>query len=268
MITGLAAGTAEYIGIDPVWVRAVLVVLAVMTGGLVIIGYFVLSIFIPEDRGIPGQAPPGGAEVLSRTAGMFLGLALVVFGLLWLLATLDLNIDLNIDLDIDWVLVLAGALVAVGGLLVLSGGSFMRGPLIAFGVLLVLFLGPLDNFGFPDNGGAFGDRTERVGSIGALDDNYAHAFGSLTIDLRSLELPNGTTAVTVNSAFGEARVLVPQDAAVRVEANGAFGSVEALGEESNGLGFQQQVSTAGYDNAPRRLLIDVNSAFGSVEVRR
>jgi phage shock protein PspC (stress-responsive transcriptional regulator) len=266
MLTGLAAGAADYMGIDAVWVRAGLVVLAVMTGGIAIIGYFVLAIFVPEESGTPGEQPRGVAETLGRTTGMFLGLVLVVAGLLWLLASLDLQVD--IDLDIDWVLILAGALVAVGALLVLSGGGFMRGPLIALGVLLVLFLGPLDNFGIPDNGGAFGDRVERVGNVAALDDNYAHAFGSLTLDLRNLELPNGTTAVSVNSAFGEARVLVPQGAAVRVEASGAFGSVDALGEESSGLGFQQQVSTAGYDDAPRRLLIDVNSAFGSVEVRR
>jgi hypothetical protein len=244
------------------------VVLAVMTGGIAIIGYFVLSIFIPEESSVPGQEPRGGAEALSRTAAMFLGLLLLVVGLLWLLATLDLNIDLNIDLDIDWVLVLGGALVAVGAALVLSGGAFMRGPLIAVGVLLILLLGPLNSVGFPNNGGGFGDRTQRVTTVAALDDNYAHAFGSLTLDLRNLELPAGTTSVTVNSAFGEARVLVPPSAAVRVQASGAFGSVDALGEESSGLGFQQQISTAGYDAAQRQLFIKVNSAFGSVEVRR
>ena len=198
---------------------------------------------------------------------MFFGLLLIVFGLLWLLATLDIEFDLAVD--IDWVLVLASALIAVGALLVLSGGRLLRSPLIALGVLLGLLLTPIASIGgIPENGGAFGDRVARVSSVAALDDDYSHAFGSLTLDLRNLSLPEGTTTVHVNSAFGEARVLVPLGAAVHVRGNGAFGSIEALGEESGGIGYQHEATTDGYDNAPRKLLIDVNSAFGSVKVRQ
>jgi phage shock protein PspC (stress-responsive transcriptional regulator) len=265
MVTGLAAGIGNYLAIDPVWVRVMFVILAVMSGGLAIIAYFIGAIVVPEEAGLAGEQPRGGVEALSRGAGILFGVLLIGAGLAWLLAALD--VEFNINLDIDWVLTLATALVGIGAVLVLSGGRLMRGPLIFFGVACLLLLGPVNSVGIPENGSAFASRVERVQSIATLEDDYSQAFGSLTLDLRTLELPEGTTSLTVNTAFGDAQVFVPAGAAVRVVSSGTFGSIEALGEESNGIGFQNEAETDGYDSARRRLLIDVNSAFGSVEVR-
>lgn len=57
-----------------------------------------------------------------------------------------------------------------------------------------------------------------------LDDSYGHAFGQLSLDLRGMTFPEGTTEVTVSVAFGSAEIFVPRDVPVRIEGRTLFGS--------------------------------------------
>ncbi|MCL5094114.1 MAG: PspC domain-containing protein [Patescibacteria group bacterium] len=45
---GICGGMGEYFGIDPVIVRVIFVILAVITGGLWIIAYIIMIFIIPE----------------------------------------------------------------------------------------------------------------------------------------------------------------------------------------------------------------------------
>ncbi len=64
MLTGVAAGMAEYFDIDPVLVRLLWVLGAVFSGGVLIIVYFIMAIIMPSAP-LPAEldpAEPGAAD--------------------------------------------------------------------------------------------------------------------------------------------------------------------------------------------------------------
>ena len=63
MLTGVAAGMAEYFDIDPVLVRLLWVLGAVFSGGVLIIVYFIMAIIMPSAP-LPAELDPAepGAE--------------------------------------------------------------------------------------------------------------------------------------------------------------------------------------------------------------
>jgi phage shock protein PspC (stress-responsive transcriptional regulator) len=48
-ICGVCGGLGEYLNIDPVVVRVLLVVAAFMSAGVAIVGYFIAAVIIPEE---------------------------------------------------------------------------------------------------------------------------------------------------------------------------------------------------------------------------
>lgn len=49
MLTGLAAGIAKYIGLDPTIVRIALVILEFATAGLLIFIYLIIALIVPKE---------------------------------------------------------------------------------------------------------------------------------------------------------------------------------------------------------------------------
>ena len=49
MLTGLAGGLGEYFAIDPTVIRVALVIFEFATAGLLIIGYLIVSLFVPKE---------------------------------------------------------------------------------------------------------------------------------------------------------------------------------------------------------------------------
>lgn len=121
-------------------------------------------------------------------------------------------------------------------------------PLAGF-VVLASLVGPVSI-----DGGA-GERRYAPASVAELRDNYRLGVGSLTLDLRGVELAQDTR-VNVSVGFGEAVVTVPQDMAVRVTCQ------VAVGEEDC------QVDTAqGPPDGPL-LTLEVSATTGTVQVHR
>ncbi len=60
MIAGVAGGLAEYMKVDPVWIRILFVALAVFSGGVFLLVYLAAWILVPEASATPGVAskPP------------------------------------------------------------------------------------------------------------------------------------------------------------------------------------------------------------------
>ncbi|MCY3784515.1 MAG: PspC domain-containing protein [Chloroflexi bacterium] len=128
LLTGLSGGMADYFDVDPTLMRLLWVLLAIFTGGVAVIIYFVMVVVVPtgavpapgiepgpvgaDDEPAAGNAPqqasetaaPGAAQTYrpyaperqsdgrsSRLGGAaFVGLALVVIGVLALLDSLGL----------------------------------------------------------------------------------------------------------------------------------------------------------------------------------
>lgn len=255
-IAGVAGGLAEYLGVDALLVRVALALLALASGGAVILFYLLAAFIIPDDRA--GAAAPRRGN--SAVAGVTFGLILVGVGIVWLLAALDLQPP-------RWDIALAAALVGVGGALVITAGRAGSGGLILLGVLLTLVLSGLSTVNLRVDS-AFGERVARPASLAGLEREYSHAFGSFTLDLTGIEIPEGTTRIRVANSFGETIVRLPARAAVKVDASTAFGESRILGKTFSGVGSSQSEQTPDFSTATRRLEIELSTAFGSSEVRR
>jgi phage shock protein PspC (stress-responsive transcriptional regulator) len=124
------------LAIDPIWVRIVFVLLALSGGGLGVLIYIVLWLVIPREGA--GQAATtetvrsGTEEIAERARAMgeevrerlvqpeprlvaLIGLALVVFGAVFLLREFDLAWARWLDFDVLWpaVLVVLGIVLIV-----------------------------------------------------------------------------------------------------------------------------------------------------------
>ncbi len=254
-IAGVAGGIASYLNVDPVLARLALVVLAIASGGVAVLFYIIAIFVVPEDASV---GDTGGRR--ASAAGLIFGAVLVAIGGIWLLSALDVAIP-------RWDILLAGALIVVGAALLATAGRAGTGGLIALGLILTVVLSGLSAVRLPIDR-AFTDSTQRPTSLATLQRQYSHAFGSFTLDLSAIELPEGTTRIRVSTSFGDTRVRLPARAAARVQTSTVFGEARVLGETFSGVGTNQTRETPDYASAPRRLEIELDTAFGSAEVTR
>lgn len=165
----------------------------------------------------PTPKAPREKSVLGR---LTVGVALLTAGTL-------VALDIIGSLDVDAVTVIAAVLAVVAaGLLIGTFVGRSRG-LITLGVVLVLVLVPLA--ALPDDipwntGAGAGDRVYRVTSADDLLTEYELGAGSLTLDLRRLDV-TGPTSVAASVGAGELIVRVPPDLPVTVDADVAVGTV-------------------------------------------
>ena len=101
----------------------------------------------------PPPLPPAPVEPSRRAGRLAFGLVLLAIGIGWLLGALGV--------DIPWDLVLPSALIAIGGLLIITARSGAgHGGLITAGVVLMIVLLIGTSFNVPFTGGV-GERTVR-----------------------------------------------------------------------------------------------------------
>jgi phage shock protein PspC (stress-responsive transcriptional regulator)/predicted membrane protein len=262
---GVAGGLADYLDIDPLLVRLVFVIAAILSAGTMILIYIGGWILIPEADSAAAAAPraPRSPGHRSDAVPLAFGLLLVVVGGIALLRALDIPAP-------RWDVSLAVLLILVGVLIIFAGKGGIHGGLLvlAIGLTVVLSVGALAFGGVRWQSG-FGDRLVQVTTPAQLDDIYSHAFGSMTVDLSRLDLPPGTTRVEVRIAFGDLVVRIPQQAEYRIEGRTWFGSAEADGRTlSEGISGKNAHQSTGYAAASERLLLDIRTSFGSTSVVR
>ncbi len=56
-VAGVAGGVAEYLKVDPIWIRLLFVTLTVLTGGAFALVYLAAWILVPEQKASSGTAP-------------------------------------------------------------------------------------------------------------------------------------------------------------------------------------------------------------------
>jgi Cell wall-active antibiotics response 4TMS YvqF len=212
-----------------------------------------------------GPAPPGGpAGQRDRrgpaTATVLVGALLVLVGIGWLLDAAGV--------DVPWRAVLPAALIAVG--LACAAGAF-RGrqhTLMVVGVALIVVLSVAVaadwDLDVPLAGG-IGDRTERPATPADLT-GYELGVGNLTLDLRQLQVPPGTTTVEARVGVGELVVELPDGVSVEVMASAGLGEVQVLGQQEGGFG--SRVEAVGLGGGDRRLQLDARVGLGQVRVER
>lgn len=168
-----------------------------------------------------------------------------------------------------------GAAVVVAGLLV---GVILRRPPFALVWLLVpaaVWFGAFAGTHVSLRDGA-GERTVRPASLSQLDDEYRLAFGRVTLDLReayaSPSATPGPGTVTIRVAAGQARVLVPRDAEVTVDAAVRSGAVVVDGvavddgvRGQGGWRVRDRLTPLGTDGPPLRVVLQVTDGAATID---
>jgi len=223
-----------------------------------------------DNRAVTSWYPPGQPPVVTtrppRPVGrIVLGAVLVIGGVAWLL-------DATNAVDIPWEAGLCGALVLVGGTAAVVSRSRRAPALVTVGAVITALLFVTTVVDVPLDGGV-GDRRVQVLNPGDLRDKYEMTAGSLVIDLRYLDYPEGTRKVTVRMAVGELSVIVNPDSAVEVTGRAGVGEIDILGRRRSGLVVDDFYRAPSFGNAVRRIELHLSVGVGRVvvtnnEVRR
>jgi phage shock protein PspC (stress-responsive transcriptional regulator) len=211
----------------------------------------------------PPPPPPPPVRERSLLPAITFSAVLLVVGALGLA-------DLAGLLDVPAAGYVAAALAVVGGGLVT--GAFMgrgRAGLIAVGVVLALVLPVTQAVQTWESPHTVGDITWVPRSPAELDDEYAVLFGAGLLDLSELEVAGDDIAVTVDVAFGDVRIVVPQGVPVEVVMATRFGVITAFGTSSAGVTSSSNlIDDLDADPGRGTLRLQLRATFANVEVER
>lgn len=202
----------------------------------------------PLDAGAPEPARRRGSFAVTAIAA---GAVCVVVGIAGALDAADV-------VGLGWGGVAAIAVVATGVALVAS--SFFGGAraLIPLGILLALLLGGTAAAGVSFNGGV-GERDYRVLHGDDLRGRYELGIGHLQLDLRDIELAEGTTRVEADLDVGMIEVIADDGRFLE----GGDERVREDGQASGGVDVERTIVVGDGD---RRLEIDAHVGVGVVAV--
>ncbi|MGD2101993.1 MAG: LiaF-related protein [Acidimicrobiia bacterium] len=189
---------------------------------------------------------------------VIVGAALVLIGALWFLERLG-------AIDLTATTVLAGATIAVGVAVMVLATDGPHIGLIIFGLVLALAgtasaLAPLEGFQ-----GGVGERVVEPTSVQDIEADYNLAMGTLTIDLRDLDV-SSPISLSASVGMGELVVRVPEGVQFEVDARAGAGQTEILGQTEDGLGVEDTYTTDSFEEGQAGLSLDLDVFMGRVEV--
>jgi hypothetical protein len=114
--------------------------------------------------------------------------------------------------------------------------------------------------------GGVGQREYRPTSVASLRPEYKLGMGQLNVDLRSLELPAGQTAVKLRVGFGEAHLQVPEGVCVATDAQVGVGAIDI--PQRVGDGADVNIMEAAPKRARKTLRVTANVGVGHVLIDR
>ncbi len=213
---------------------------------------------------------PEMPQVRQSLGTIVLGAILMLFGLAWILDVLNV-VSLSLGMILPSALILIGVALLAGSL------SGSHGGLIALGIVLTVLLSGAAATDIPLSGGT-GDHSYRPVSVTELQDRYHVAAGSLTLDLRQLDLPAGETSIDARVGVGQMSIHIPSDTAFKIHwvVSGGNVNIETRSHDGNAIGNRSQDGASlddtyvspGYDNAVTKVNIDVRMGFGNIDVRQ
>lgn len=276
MLAGVAGGLARYFEIHPAVFRVGFVVLTLLGGAGILI--YVAAALVMPDEGKQDSIATAALRNRRDRPWPLIGLGLLAVAVAILLS----RATLWPDGDTWWLFLIAGALIlwltrhpadpAADAKELAARDSrrvrrFLRGVAITVVSLLTLlvvavaiFLAVFD----VDLGRGVGERQYAVTSAADLRDEYRLGIGELDLDLRGVRFPVGETRVAVSVDIGDLHVIVPEDVALRAQADVQAGRVEVLDRVDDGRNVDVDVSETG----TRVLVLDADVGAGSVRVER
>jgi hypothetical protein len=210
------------------------------------------------------HAPAGVSGRQSPAWGRLLwGLALLGAGSLWLLDASDLA-------DITYPKAIAIALIGLGVVVPFvptrdHGGVIGLGVVLVVLALVTVVAGPAANPTLLRRGA--GDVTVAPTAAEQVRQRYEHGVGDLTVDLRRVAFPAGTTRTSIHLGAGQLRVRLPNDVSARVRASAGLGDVVVLEHKRSGIAPSFDGEIMGR-SAERVLDLEVAVGLGRIEVTR
>jgi phage shock protein PspC (stress-responsive transcriptional regulator) len=207
-------------------------------------------------RALGGEAGDDPAKTVTRVVAAAL-LAIAIAG-----AALGVGLAAALGGGV----VIASLAVVTG--LVLIGTAFVGGArwLIVPALALVLPLGIVAAADIDLDGGV-GDRDYRPATMSQVRDRYDLGIGSLRVDLRDVDLPQGETDLAVKVGVGEAVLYVPSNACVTSDVQVGAGGSDVLDRDNDGVDVHYVDDSPPASDRPE-LHIDANVGIGVIEVVR
>lgn len=156
----------------------------------------------------------------------------------------------------------AAALATIGLGLVVGAFVGRSVALIVIGVLLIPLLFITRFIPFPIEG-KVGEFTYRPTTPAAVEESYELGAGSLTLDLRALDLAAGQ-AVTVSTEVGAGEIIVrlPADVDVAVDASVGIGELRVFEWQRGGIGLDRTTETG----PDPQITLTAEAGFGSIRI--
>ena len=256
MVAGVSSGLGRYFDLNPAVFRLGFVILTLL-GGAGVLVYLAALLVIPTE----GSEQSIAAQVLAERRDRpwpVLGLGLAGVALVLLLSRGE------VAAGTGWIVVLIGGLAILwvsrrqrkGRRLLIAVGAFFTLLAVAAAVAVVTAFAWFD----VSLGDGVGDRTYVPASAAALQSSYHLGIGELEVDLSRLD-PAGTHRIEAHLGLGELRIIVPQDADVRVDAQAKAGEVFVLSDHDDGRNASVHTGTGQFE-------IDAKVGAGRIDVVR
>lgn len=110
--------------------------------------------------------------------------------------------------------------------------------------------------------GGYGKRVYAPSSLGEVRSGYDLGAGSLEVDLRGVDFPDGARRIDLEVGLGEAVLVVPRNVCVATNADVGAGYLRVLGWDTGGLNVAW-----GDGRAPAaKLVVDAHVGLGALQV--
>ncbi len=200
---------------------------------------------------------------MRKSSSRFLGIVLIVFGLLYLLDTLGI-------LNAEWFTsnLWAIALIVVGIWLVFirPGGHHASQRIEVTDSTTPPIPASVDSLDRLDISEMFRSVRRDVDSGTFEGGRCSVSFGALHLDLTKCELLPGEQTLRLSCLFGKTTVTLPKDAEYSVKANLFASGLNAKGERLGGVLQNVGVRSSGASAAEKKLAIVASCTFGEIEI--
>ncbi|MCB0875607.1 MAG: PspC domain-containing protein [Solirubrobacterales bacterium] len=258
IIAGVCGGLGRYFDIDPVIIRIAFAV-SVLFGGLGILAYLALALFVPSDDGTGAPVEGGRGREIARILGIAaIGVAVLsAFGILVAAAALVTGLGFG--------LAVAALIVVIG--IVLAALSFRGGArwLIVPALALSIGVGVAAASDLDLEGG-IGEREYRPAGAAAIPaDGYRLGVGRLAVDLRGIDWgPNQALDLSARVGAGQLVIAVPSDVCVVADAHVGAGDLVVAGQQADGADVD--LTTGDGATGRPQLRLDAEADLGQITV--
>jgi len=261
VIAGVAGGLGDYFGVDPVIFR-IGFALSILFGGLGLLAYLLLAVFVPTD-GDPDAVQRVGGRL--QGTGFWRAVGLVIIAILGIGVLFALAGGAAFAVALGWGVPTAILIIVIGALLALAafrgGARWLIPPAVALAIG-----GGVAAAANLDFRGGIGERTYNPTSVASIPaDGYRLGVGRLVVDLRDLNWQKHRVVnLKTSIGAGQSNVFVPKRVCVVATTHVGAGESEVTGDVNSGVDVNHSVGT-GTKSTPR-LILDSSVDMGQLRV--